>query len=414
MTIRSLAQEKQALIACTFVGYEPNALGEAPMADLRRRRTMETADQRLDRLIELERQSRDRRTNAEDVRPEVRRLRVEEGSQQAIEGQAGDARALQAEAHHQDPVEDLVPLFAELSLDPTDQRQTVHRGDEMRVQHAWGAASQHDVGAGRNLALGGNLLNPPVPSMSQMEVHRAEFAEGALSRVAAERGHHSGLLQGRDYGVLEGFPRSQHGDEGHRSGQGLYRDQGRQDEVQSSVQVGGGGHDPGGAGEPAQELLRWPRNTLAWGILSELSEVGMGQPTSLVPTMGMTGPGIEIMNPGNRNDQERTGFDDSSRLEIRSNAAGTHPGEPPASRESEGNRMTGFSNGDVELEQIRQRVLRDAELAYHAEVRRLRGEDGGSYLTRHPVVIKERVRTCSDQGFWRSVEDCKLGQKVIQ
>ena len=76
-----MAQEKGRLLHLPFAGYEPKPSlawvrgASSIVMDRRRRQHHETADQRLDRLIEMERRSR---LETPQV-PEVRRLRVTEG-----------------------------------------------------------------------------------------------------------------------------------------------------------------------------------------------------------------------------------------------------------------------------------------------------------------------------------------------
>ena len=403
-----LAQGKQGVSAYLSVGYEPNALLGTLMATLRRRRMAETADQRLDRLIELERQTRSQRSQGEEARPEMRRLVVEEGPQPGGNGPALEDRALRPGEPTRDPVEDLVPLFAELTLGSEASGRAVHRRDDGRDgvpegvrQLEAGVSGSADQGreirmndeGSQSLVLGNgrNLVSSGREAVVQLGEQGRGWEQGLYRDPGlleeAPRSQHGvqgqRLEQGlyRDPGLLRGDPRSQHGEGGQRSDQGLHRVSEPREGVSVAMHVGEGWHDLGRAGQPAAGQDTWPRNTLAWGIASELAEVGRGLPANIVPTMGAAGPGIEIMNPEYREDERRGDFVEASRLDVAAAGNTAQAQEIRIPHELEETRRAGFSHGDRELELIRQRVLRDAEAAYLAEVRRLRGEDGGSYHT---------------------------------
>ena len=97
MRTLALAQEKAHSVpnslACCCTGYEPKvACDFAAVMDLRRRGRGETADERLDRLIAMERRAR---STPPAEQPEPRRLKVvreqSEGSAASRGGPQGDA-----------------------------------------------------------------------------------------------------------------------------------------------------------------------------------------------------------------------------------------------------------------------------------------------------------------------------------
>ena len=83
------------------------------------RRRRESADERLDRLIDLEMRARAQREMDLQGRPELRRLRVDAGEPPAGSG-LERTQGLPVEAP-EDPVEQLIPLFEELALEPRGQ-----------------------------------------------------------------------------------------------------------------------------------------------------------------------------------------------------------------------------------------------------------------------------------------------------
>ena len=125
-----MAQEKGRLLHLPFAGYEPKpSLAwvrgvPSTVMDRRRRQHQETADQRLDRLIEMERRSK---LEVPQV-PEVRRLKVTEGDVAAstpeprqderrgeggTEGPQRQVTSLQLDAEPPGPDSLLAPLFHE-------------------------------------------------------------------------------------------------------------------------------------------------------------------------------------------------------------------------------------------------------------------------------------------------------------
>ena len=136
-----MAQEKGRLLHLPFAGYEPKpSLAwvrgvPSTVMDRRRRQPQETADQRLDRLIEMEKKSK---LEVPQV-PEVRRLKVTEGDVAAstpgprqderrgeggTEGPQGQVTLLQLDAEPLGPDGLLAPLFHESGQ---DEAQTVFR-----------------------------------------------------------------------------------------------------------------------------------------------------------------------------------------------------------------------------------------------------------------------------------------------
>ena len=138
MTVCTWLKKRADFLHLPFAGYEPKpslAWVCGAVMERRRRQHHETADQRLDRLIEMERRSK---LEVPQV-PEVRRLKVTEGDvaastpeprrdegrgQGGTEGPQGHVTSLQLDAEPLGPDGLLAPLFHESGQ---DEAQTVFR-----------------------------------------------------------------------------------------------------------------------------------------------------------------------------------------------------------------------------------------------------------------------------------------------
>ena len=138
MTVCTWLKKRADFLHLPFAGYEPKpslAWVRGAVMERRRRQHHETADQRLDRLIEMERRSK---LEVPQV-PEVRRLKVTEGNvaastpeprrdegrgQGGTEGPQGHVTSLQLDAEPLGPDGLLAPLFHESGQ---DEAQTVFR-----------------------------------------------------------------------------------------------------------------------------------------------------------------------------------------------------------------------------------------------------------------------------------------------
>ena len=328
----------------------------------RRREAVETADERLDRLLEAERLARERRTevrlgapaeairdggSADAGRPERHRVEAIEGTNQpeaiADEG-PGDLDQLQ-------------PLLQDLVLSGSDGVRATVMADPAPLQLFPDQGLRSDQGQGRRDGRG--LL--------------ADYGQGAPDRRDLWHDH-----GGRQHGLED------------RRGEGAHPElarslwQGGRPEALAPHQEG---HQLGVPG-----LVQGPIaacGNLIQGLVDSATDVmiGIGQGAltnerhgqeDLFPVMGPDGglplhpfrdpevPGRNEGGNGLHGDGRVHGEPALRRLQVSSEVREVR---------------AGGAERDQEVELLRQRVLRQAEETFRAEVRRIRGEDQGSYHT---------------------------------
>ena len=340
-------------------------LGWLAMEASRSRRRSETADERLDRLIGLELRSRSLR-QTEDGRPEIRRLQVEQTAQpsgggvSSVEDRAGPA---------EDPVDQLVPLFAELALEArgSETRQPALDGVAQREVARHGPTRLEERGFHGNSLMGPlgapMVLGPPADGLQ-----RPGQGDWVLRR--------SDRVQGTDHGVGRGYP-----------AEGSLRDGVQRPAVLDLLPERGDREEA-----RALHLLGELHDPALEGRVTS-GPISQGGPV-VVPVMGAMGtPEVELL-PQERDHginmataavawtQRQVGSmmrtSDASELVGQGNQAERSDGGQ-GNREAQG--ASGGVDMESEMERIRQRCLRDAEAAYQAEVRRLRTEEVASYHT---------------------------------
>ena len=356
--------KKTSAVACNSVGYEPKVAWVGAMSSLTLRRSRrsreETADERLDRLIGLELRARAAERGENQAVPELRRLHVEQGGRPSGSGLAVADRE-QPEGRPEDAVEGLVPLFDNLGLG---------------LREADGLRGPVDQGVHEGSRAGLALPND----------------HGNQDRV---------LLQADGLRMIQGQGRrSEHlgqGDSGQVQGAGIA--------LQHGIEGGARALHPGDAllrppGLPAEpegaRNLMGPLHVPVQALPMEIPGQSFQGPV-VVPTMGATGgPEVELL-PAERDH----GFSFDAALSwtqrrldgLMRSTENVQDGRPNRDEVGSGgirahgtaDQHGGGSNGsdlaEAELERIRQNCLREAELRFQTEIRRLRGEEVASYHT---------------------------------
>ena len=331
----------------------------------RRREAAETADERLDRLLEAERLARERRTE------------VRLGAPAGAIGDGGSAEAGRLEAQRAETIEDvsqpqaiadegqgnldrLQPLFQDLVLSGGDGARPMALADPAPLQlfPDQGQGSDHDQGRrdGRGLLAdygqgapdGRDLWHDHGGRQHGLEDRRGEGAHPELARSLWQGGRPEALAPRREEHQL-GVP-------------GM---------VQGPIAA---------CGNLIQGLVDSATDVMIGIGQSALTNEQHGQ-EDIFPVMGPDGgvdylplhpfrePDDHVMpelgNHGHRDGAPVQGEHALRRLRVSSGTQEVRPGG---------------TERDQEVELLRQRVLRQAEETFRAE-RRIRGEDQGSYHT---------------------------------
>ena len=337
-----------------------------------RRPREESADERLDRLIDLELRSRAARQTENQMRPELRRLSVEGGERPTGSGLVNQNQA-QLEIPRDDAVDGLVPLFDDLVLGPRDQDGGVHRVDQgSREGSRADRALPNEPGFQDRVVQHVQVLRPlqgQGHSLGDRDQDVLGQDRGMVGLHQPGRGLGDRVLHhGSDPVHLSGF---QEGFQGAGRLLGPMRD--AVGEMEGTAQTG-----PvvvpimGATGGPDVELLPTERNHGA----------SLGAAALAWTQRQLEGLGRSAGNQDDLRSHQGEAIDRGREIPGQGHGGARSGGEHPAGREDRLGRERMESDlAELELERIRQNCLREAELRFQTEVRRLRGEEVASYHT---------------------------------